>query len=176
MTNGQIESIISACENNEIKEYQFVTDNNNNLYNSESSILRFKDGILWSLGLAPKMGGIAANNAILISGSDSESIHEFRVRGNYDSLKGFIEELGLEISDDDERMLRQIDANNLVVHSVPPDYKNIFHELSPAEYEALTPEEKAKYDEAKKKDEERFKLPKGIAGRIDNNYNFPYAH
>lgn len=174
MTNGQIESIISACEDNEIKEYQFVTDNNNNLYNNESSILKFKDGILWSLGLAPKMGSIAANNALLISGSDSESIHEFRVRGNYESLKGFIESLGLELEDEQERMLRQIDVNNLVVHPVAPDYTNVFHEISKEAYEALTPEEKEKYDEAKKKDDERFKLPKGIAGRIDNNYNFPY--
>lgn len=178
MTGNQIQTLISAMEDAEIKEYQFVTDNNNNLYHSESSVLKFdsSNDMLWAIGLAPRIGTISGGGALMATSSDSESIHEFRVKGDWETMKKLIEKFNLDLTDEEKLILLQTNANNLVVKPVTGDYSNIFHEISPESYEKLTPEEKAKYDEAKKKEDERYKLPKGIAGRIDNNYNFPYSN
>ena len=178
MTGSQIQTILSAVESAEIKQYQFITDNNDNYYNHDSSIVKFDSGndILWAIGLAPKFGNITGNGAIIINGADSESVHEFRTTGDYESIKKLADALSIELTDDDQKLLLQINANNLVVKPVTGDYSNVFHKLSKEEYDALTDEEKAEYDEHVKKEEERFKLPKGIAGRIDNNYNFPYGN
>ena len=176
MTGSQIQTILSAVESAEITSYQFITDNNSNYYNNESSFVKYNSGddILYAIGLAPKMGMISDNRNIIINGADSESIHEFRTKGTYEEIKKLVDALSIDLSEDDQRLLLQITANNLVVKAPTPDYSNIFHEVSQETYDQMTEEEKAAYDEAKKKDEERYKLPKGIAGRIANNYNMPF--
>ena len=176
MLGSQIQTILNAVESAEITNYQFVTDNNVNFYNNESSIVKFDAGndILWCLGLAPRMGNVTGNGSLIINGSDSESVHEFRVKGDYETIKKMADALGIELSEDDQRLLLQINSNNLVVKPISGDYTNVFHMISKEEYDKLTPEQKAEYDKKLEKENERYKLPKGVAGRIDNGYNIPY--
>lgn len=169
MNSSQIQDILSAVESAEITDCRFVSENNVSYYKSESSILKFDSGkeILWAIGLAPKMGSLAGNNAIIMTGADPDSVKEFRLNGDFDTIKKFADALGVEISNEEEKLLRQIDINNIVVKPQTGDYSNIFHILSPEEIEALTPEEKEEYEEHVKKEEERLKLPKGVPCRID---------
>ena len=169
MNSSQIQDILSAVESAEITDCRFVSENNVSYYKSESSILKYDSGkeILWAIGLAPKTGLLSGNNAIIMTGADPDSVKEFRLNGNFDTIKKFADALGVEISDDEERLLRQIDVNNLVVKPQTGDYSNIFHILSPEEIEDLTPEEKEEYEEHVKKEEDRLKLPKGVPCRID---------
>lgn len=169
MNSSQIQDILSAVESAEITDCRFVSENNVSYYKSESSILKFDSGkeILWAIGLAPKTGSLSGNNAIIMTGADPDSVKEFRLNGNFKTIKKFADALGVEISNEEEKLLRQIDINNLVVKPQTGDYSNIFHILSPEEIEALTPEEKEEYEEHVKKEEERLKLPKGVPCRID---------
>ena len=169
MNSSQIQDILSAVESAEITDCRFVSENNVSYYKSESSILKYDSGkeILWAIGLAPKTGLLSGNNVIIMTGADPDSVKEFRLNGNFDTIKKFADALGVEISDDEERLLRQIDVNNLVVKPQTGDYSNIFHILSPEEIEDLTPEEKEEYEEHVKKEEDRLKLPKGVPCRID---------
>lgn len=82
--------------------------------------------------------------------SDFGDIHEVRTAGNYEQIKAFIESFGgIDMTDDDFKILLEVDGANYNINPVTGDYVNAFHYLSKKEYDALTPEEQEAYDEAK---------------------------
>ena len=81
--------------------------------------------------------------------SDFGDIHETRVGVTPEQAKAFCESFGLDLDDDEFKVLLQIDGANRNINPVTGDYVNVFHYLTKKQYDQLTPEEQEKYDEAK---------------------------
>ena len=168
MTAAQINKFLSAAEAADIKGYSFFDDIQTRMVNGERSIVIFDEGNDALVCIRPTIqNGIQGkDNAITTIVEDIADVRRAEIYGNYESMKKFLEEYGVTLTNDQIEIILKIDRNNLVVNAMTGDYTNIFHKLSQAEYDALTPEEKAEYDEHVRKEEERYALPKGVSAQI----------
>ena len=78
-----------------------------------------------------------------------------RAAGDYQQIVKFVERLGsISLNDDELKILLEIDKKNHDIIPETGDY-NRFHYLSKKQYEALSKEDREKYDKEKAEYEEK---------------------
>ena len=165
MTEEQVQKFMSAVEDAEIKTFTFVDDITGYYKNGESGVCVYDSANKAIVSIQGQIAGPSqAANPLKFQLSDIVDIHRAEVQGDYEDIKKFIDAYGLSLTDDQLKILITIDRKNTIVKPVTGDYTNIYHKLSPEEYNALTEEEKKEYDEKVAKDQARLvDLPKGRA-------------
>ena len=162
-------TLLSALEAAGIKKYQFSTDNNNHLYNNDFAIILDDTAHGNLVNIRKKSAVVGANpypGETLVTTSDYDSVHELTFGGDYKMVQAFLDQLGLSLSKEQEEILMKIDRSNYTVKPATGNY-HPFKELTPEEYEALTPEEKAAYDKAKRENDlEKAAMSQGFAVHV----------
>ena len=173
MTSNQVSKFMSAIESAEIKNFCFVDDITCYYTNSDAGVVVYDEANSAIVSIQLNSATSAkVSNPLKFQMSDIVDIHRAEVSGDYETIKKFIDAYGLNLSDDQLKVLMRIDRNNTIVKPVTGDYTVTYHKLSQEEYDALTEEEKKEYDEKVAKDQERLVgLPKGTAVMfIDDKY------
>lgn len=83
------------------------------------------------------------NSKLLTFGCSFDQICEVRLGADYTTMLSFIDNLGLNITEDQKKLLLQIANRKRPLNPITGNY--VFKELSEAEYEALNEDEKAAY-------------------------------
>ena len=166
MTGAQARKFMEAIEASGIKKYSFNTDVSTTYYNDGESAIAIPDYTLDGVHAVKKNGFAGSHNNFDIDKrccyyfSDFGDIHEVRTAGTNDEIKTFLEAMGLSLTDEQVKILKWMDGSSSDLKPITGNYT--FKYISDEEYEKLTPEEKAAYDEAKK----QYELRKaGISGK-----------
>lgn len=169
MTKDQVSKIMSALESVEIKNYMVVDDITTKIYNSDTSIIKVDDADEMFVNIrANNVGGSHKrfDSNLEVICMDFVDAHEFIVGADHQKITNFIEGLGLNLSDDEKKLIVELDNGNY--NLIPPtgDY-NRFVPLT-EEHERLSPEEKEKYDAEKAEHDEFEKkyIGQNMAARI----------
>ncbi len=168
MTDNQITKFMSAVEAAGIKTYAFVDDITAYYRNGESGICKYDSANKAIIAININSSGTARlSNPLRLMMADIVDIHRAEIQGPIEAIKKFIDEYGLSLNNKELEVLYTIDRSNNIVKPVTGDYTHTYHKLSQEEYDALDPEEKAKYDATVKADQARLVgLPKGRAGMV----------
>lgn len=158
MNTNQVSKIMSAIEAAEIKEYKVTSTTGYHLQNNPSSGVVIEDDaneMLHNIRAKSKAYGAEpfAGNAVVES-LDYADISEFTIGGGFKAIKEFFSNMGVTLTKEQQEMLLKIDRSN---YQIIPETGNYhpFKPVSQEEYDAMTEEEKAAYDAAKKDDEAR---------------------
>lgn len=173
MTEAQVQKFMNAVDSAGIKTFSFVDDITNYYKNSESGVCVYDSASKTIVGIQLQGSSSAQfSNPLKLQVCDITDIHRAEVQGEYETIKNFIDAYGLELDDDQLKLLLTIDRNNTIVKPATGDYSTSYKRLSKEEYDALSDEEKEAYDKKVAEDQSRLvDLPKGRAGMvIDNNY------
>jgi hypothetical protein len=152
MDKTTMQKFKTAVEAAGIDTYAYITDTMPTFYynNTENSITveDMGDEIVYCFrdNKAFGSGQYFQNSPIMVMGSKFEDIHEVRLGCTYDQAMDFVSSLGLNLTDDQKKLLLSIASSKRPI--VPPTGDYTFKELSEEEYEALTAEEKEAYDAA----------------------------
>ena len=152
MTYEQAQKLEAACEAAGIDTYIYATDmptyhlnNNKNAFtiiDSDGVHAFSKNGFGGAHNYLPTDSQVCYNFAEFVD------VHEFKTAGTKEQIMKFVEQVGLTLSEDQVKILTWIDSVRNDLKPITGDYT--FKLLTEEEYEALTEEEKAKYDAAKK--------------------------
>ena len=152
MTAAQTEKFLSAVEAAEITMYAFdVDDGTKFIHDGERHLLKYNSGdeLLVNISSIPGGSHSGYGKGILIQTADPTDCHKARLSCHYEQAKTFLESLGTDITEDDLKVILDIDKKNYDLKPETGDYVSGFHYLSKKQYEELTPEEKAQYDASK---------------------------
>lgn len=156
MTSEQINTLINAIKDAKIDAYRVTSTAGMHLQNNPSSGIIVKDDgneLLHLIRAKYKVNGAEPfiGNAVVES-MDYADVSEFTVGGGFEALKLFFQNLGITLTQEEQQMLVKIDRSN---YKIIPETGNYhpFKEVSQEEYDAMSDEEKAAYDAAKKEDE-----------------------
>ena len=156
MNTNQVSKIMSAIKTAEIKEYKVTSTTGYHLQNNPSSGVIIEDDaneMLHHIRAKSKAYGAEpfTGNAVVES-LDYADISEFTIGGGFKAIKEFFSEMGITLTKEEQEMLVKIDRSN---YQIIPETGNYhpFKPVSQEEYDAMTEEEKAAYDAAKKEDE-----------------------
>lgn len=157
MTEEQTTSFLSAVEAAEITKYSFDVDDGTKIINDgERSFVKNVNGCIVGVTRS-NFGGSHTGygqGGVSIVTSDCLDCHKARVVTDYEHAKTFLENFGADLTDDDLKIMLQIDGKNVELKPITGDYVNVFHYLSKKQYDELSPEEKEAYDASKKEYEE----------------------
>ncbi|MBR6289473.1 MAG: hypothetical protein IKR19_09060 [Acholeplasmatales bacterium] len=148
MTSSQVSNFISAVEDAGVTKYYFVTDTPTNFHNNENAIVKLNGDLLVNFR-KPQYAHYRTINGIEILAADVADVHEARAIGTADQLKQIAQTLGVSLSDDEYKLLINVDKKNVDLVPATGNYIE-FVFLPKAEYDLLSDAEKAAYDEAKK--------------------------
>jgi len=150
MESSTVSKIFNALETAGIKEYEVLTDECFHLYNNDYGILVNGGDEIYSISRKSKIVGAEPfEGETVVRVFNTDAIVHFAFGGDFKQVQAFIEACGQSLTEEQKRVLLRIDRTNYNVIPETGDY-HPFKELTPEEYEALTPEEKAAYDSAKK--------------------------
>lgn len=161
MTDEKSTAILSAIESAGIEKFALGTDLMTTLYHDgKNYINKFVDGTWYNFrnekinkGSTPPFTGNLGVVAV-----DSVDVHEIRVAGDYEHIKAFAEALNIELSDDELKLLIQIDKQkNAEIVPETGDYVHGFKYLGEKELSWMTPEEREQYEADKEAYEEAKK-------------------
>ena len=170
MTTEQVTTLINAIKSANIKEFKVTSTAGWHLQNNPNSGIIIKDDsneMLHCIRAKSKAFGAEPfpGNAVVES-VDYGDISEFTVGGGFTAIKDFFNNLGITLSQEEQEMLVKIDRTN---YKVIPETGNYhpFKEVSQEEYDAMSDEEKAAYDAAKKEAEAiKTGINQGFAVRV----------
>lgn len=151
MTADICRAFMGAIEAAEVKSYQFNTDLGTRLYHDGERAIAKPNYSIDAI-VALRSGNFAGShnryqNKINVVVSDFGDIHEVEAGLSVEQAKKFCEAMdGFELTDDDLKILLNIDGANYNINPVTGDYVNAFHYLSKKQLEELTPEERAEYE------------------------------
>lgn len=152
MTKDQVNKLLSAMETAEIDKFSVVDDTFVRYYNDGVCGIIKPDtsNELFVCIAANNQGGShkAFGSNLTVTSVDFTDMHEFVVGGDYEKISNFVEALGVELSDDDKKLIIEIDKRNYNIIPETGDYHRFVY-LTEAQYDALTDEQKAEYDAAK---------------------------
>lgn len=173
-----------ACKAANIKTYSFDTDLGTHYYNNEDNARIVLDqDMCWNFSSSDAYAGATpqfGHDRIMVMGSQYGDIHEVRCAGTLEQIKTLISSLGIEASNDDMKIIAQINGSDYPL--IPPTNDYTFRLLTEEEQAKLSEDDKKKYknkvdslsEDAKVKLQEDFdvrtgkKLPRGSA--IMSNY------
>lgn len=148
MTAEQITGFINAVEEAGLKNFELVTDMSTNLWNNESGIIKQNGDLIVAFRKA-QFQTVNTVNGVEIVAADAADVHEARVIGDADKLKLVAEALGTALDDSEYKMLLGLDKRPVNLKPITGNYI-VFNFLTKEQYNALSDDNKAKYDEAKK--------------------------
>ena len=151
MTKAQSDKFMAAIKAAGITTYQFDTDLGTHLYNDGKNAIAIPDNNLEAVvAIRGNFGGshpTYANNVQLVL-SDYADVHEIRTGGTSEQIRTLVENLGITLTEDQVKIVVNIDKGNYDIKPETGNYQR-FHYLTQNQYEALSDEEKAKYDSGK---------------------------
>ena len=162
-----IEKFLSACKSAEISEYRLSTDVGTHYYNNDSSVIlldKVEEAVL-AIKQATVSPDQIGNDKLQVQIADLVDIHEATIFGSYDKIKNFASNYGLELSDEQIKILLKIDGSNYNLKPITGDYVNEFVELTEDELDNLSEEERADY-EARLEEHKKVKLSNRMAAQI----------
>jgi len=163
MNGAQTKKFLDALEAAEMTKYEFDSDLGTHIYNDgENAFVKFveADEMLYGIRSSHVSGSHNVYNTedfpIEVYCMWCEDAHECRTAGNYKQISTFLNNLGVDLTDDDTKILLKIAGMNSDIIPANGDY-NRFVPLTEEQYNRLSPEEKEAYDAAKAADEEAKK-------------------
>lgn len=157
MDANQCKQFIAGIEAAKIKSYQFTCDTTTNYYNDGETKIAIPDYELNAVvGIRSSHTGGSHNTYqgnIQIMMSDFSDIHEVRTAGDFDQIKTLLDTMGVQLTEDQIKIVINLDTPNNGINPETGNYLR-FRYLTQKQYEALSDEEKAKYDSEKKEYEE----------------------
>lgn len=170
MTSNQYNKFKQALETAEIVSFAVEDDINGWYYhNGENAFIKDNsDGVISIRSNKTSQSHPAFAGNVLVNFIEFVDIHVARTAGSAEKIKKFMEAMGASLSDDEYKLVLEIDKHNYDIKPVTGDYVSNFKYLSQREYDALSPEEKAAYDEEKAAYEKakRDYLPQNQAASI----------
>ncbi len=167
MNSSQASNFVSAMENAEISSYYFVTDMSTNFYHDGKTAICKLNGDLLVNFRKPQYPAYRTINGAEVMIADLADIHEARAIGTAEQIKEVASTLGVSLSDEEYAILLDIDKRDVDLVPATGNYIE-FVFIPKDEYDKLTDEQKAEYDEAKKF--EKSPLPRfKVLGQ--NHYN-----
>lgn len=149
MTKDQVENVLSACETAEIKKYMFVNDTPTIMRNDENGVIKLLGELLVNIRRPIVSENGYDDNGVEFLGCDLPDVHEVRVIASYDKLKKFTDTLGVSFTDDELKLILEMDKSGVNLEPVTGNYIQ-FKFKTQEQYEAMTDKEKEVYDELKK--------------------------
>ena len=161
MTPEQCRKFMTAVEAADMRSYEFDCDTGTRyLQDGKTTITKVDDQdnqVVWFRNMGTYGGATRQYEAnVEIICSNFDDIHAVRTAGSYEQVKKFIESAGLDLSNDEMKVILTIDKHNVDIKPVTGDYVNDFKYLSKREYSELSDEDKKEYD-AKKEAYEKVK-------------------
>ena len=168
MDAGNISKIINALESAGIKDYEAMIDENYHFYNNDNSILICNGDDIINISRKSYVVGAEPFDAqTIVRVTQAEHVVYMAFGGDFKQVEHVVTDLGATLTDEQKKVLLKIDRSNYNVIPETGDY-HPFKELTPEEYEALSPEDKAAYDAAKKEnDAVKSGIHRGFTVRID---------
>ena len=160
-----VNSFIQACEEVGL-DYAFQDDMATNYYNNDKAVIIVNGDTLYNIRRSLNWMNIRENTNVTIMANSIDDIRTANVMCNLEQADQLMEKLGLSLTDKQREVLVKIDRSIQPLVPETGDYHNIFHKLSPEEYDKLTPEEKEEYDKHVKEEEKRHGLLPGIPAQI----------
>lgn len=148
MTSSQASNFISAMEDAKINNYYFVTDTPTNFHNNENAIVKLNGDLLVNFR-KPQYSHYRSINGAEVLIADLTDVHEARAIATAEQLKQVADSLGVSLTDDEYKILLNIDKKDVDLIPVTGNYIE-FVFMTTEQYNALSDEEKAAYDDAKK--------------------------
>ena len=148
MAKEFVEKICRAIEETRLVNYDFINDTGyTHFYNDGAhNVTKWdEDYNIYTIRRDPTPSVQQfGNGPVKICAADPDHVCEFRTGGTAKEVKKFIEALGIELTNEENKILLSIEANNTQLIPATGDYFN-FKELSQEEFDELTPEEQEKY-------------------------------
>lgn len=168
MDASSISKVINALESAGIKEYEAMIDENFHLYNNENNVLICNgDDVINISKKSPVVGAVPFTGNTVVRVTQADHVVYMGFAGDFTQVENVLSSLGATLTDEQKRVLLKIDRSNYTVIPETGDY-HPFKELTPEEYEALSPEDKAAYNAAKKEnDAVKSGIHRGFTVRID---------
>jgi len=152
MDKATVTAFKAALEAANITNYAYITDLPTYLYNNNQNSVAVEDmnkEIVYCIRDNANFGSgqYFTNSDLLVMGAKFEDIHEVRLGATYDQAMSFVDSLGLNLTEDQKKLILSIASSKRPIKPQTGDY--VFKELTQEEYDELTPEEKEAYDVAK---------------------------
>ena len=160
MNANQCTKLMDAINKVGIKKYQFDTDLGTHLYNNDNSIAIAQNDLEAVICIRSSQLGGSHNvyeEKVQVVMSDYGDIHECRTAGTSEQIIALVNELGITLDDEQTKIVVNIDKRNYDIKPSTGDYVSRFNYLTQSQYDALSDEEKAKYDAEKKAYEDKQK-------------------
>lgn len=150
MTLSTMKKIISALNSASIKAYDAITDTApTHFYNNDTCFNIIDEGeeTIYNFGSRISITE-PFDTPVVVRSSDLADIHEIRFGGDLKQIEDFVKAYGLDMTDEQYKILLNINSTNNKLNPSYQDYLlSDFKVLSESEYEKLGKEDKAKYDE-----------------------------
>lgn len=168
MDKSTVSKIFSALESAEIKEFEVMVDENYHLYNNDNGIVINGGDEIYAISKKSKVVGAEPfEGKTVVRAFNPDNVVFIAFGGDFKQVEDFLSACGQSLTEEQKKVLLKIDRTNYNVIPETGDY-HPFKELTPEEYEALTPEEKAAYDAAKKEnDAVKSGIHRGFAVRVE---------
>ena len=160
----------NAIENAGIKNFQVDTDLGTHYYNGENSVLILDEAESAVVNIRKRftVDGDPYEGKLLLYVSNLTDIHEARVGGTYETILKFIKAYGLSLTDEQLKIILNIDKTNYNIMPESGDYL-VFKYKTEEEIEKMKPEEKEAYEKEVAEYEKSLKnkgLTQGAAAQI----------
>lgn len=155
MNKTQCQKWMAALNEAGLTCYQFDTDLGTHLMNDGKDAIAIPiDDIeavlaIRSSSLAGSHNVYGANVQAVLS--DYADVHEVRTAGSSEQIKTLVSKLGATLTEDQVKIIVNIDKSNYDIKPETGNYVDRFHYLTQKQYEELSTEEKTKYDSEKEK-------------------------
>lgn len=159
-----IEKIMGAVEETGIKKYHFVTSNIDNFYNDDRNIV-IVDMDTSSISNITKRRVITNgyDGKLMYQVASFDDIHQFKFGGTYKEIKEFVDALGYSLTDDQVKILLELEASETTLIPEQEDYT--FRYLTKEQIDRLPDDEKEAYEEELKKHEDEL-ARRGLGQRM----------
>lgn len=157
MTLTGMKKFMAALETAGIKTWDAMTDTGpTHYYNNdvEFNLLDEGEEMLYTFCSSITNIDPFGENCIVVKGSHLSDIHEVRIGGSLAEIKAFIEAYGMSLTEEQTKILININAKNYSLKPMTGDYL-VFEKLTNEQLAQLTPEQLAEYNEALAKYEKK---------------------
>ena len=153
MDKSTVSKILDALQTAKINDFEVMVDENYHLYNNDNSIIINGGDEIYNIRKkSTTVGAEPFDGQTVVRAFNPDNVVFIAFGGNFEDVEAFLSACGQTLTDDQKRVLLKIDRSNYNVIPETGDY-HPFKELTPEEYEALSPEDKAAYDAAKKEND-----------------------
>ena len=168
MDGTEAKKIIDACNERNIN-FKIVTMMPSNIIKNENTVVKaIGDNIFgFRKPIYSENNGVDGIEMLIMP---MEQLCEFHITADYSDMKSLCEEIGVDLDDDELKLLIRMDKYDSHLEPETGDYNRLKY-ISGKAYELLTSEQKQEYDEAKAayEEEQAKKLGKNQAAQISMN-------